>query len=201
MANILAPKGFSPTRHLAGGIPGRHNQYLIPSGHAENIFAGDLVQSDGNGGIQLATAASAILGVFKGVAFVDPAGSTRYSSSWTSGQTVLTNTQAIADVNDDPLTTLVVQTVGSLAAAEVGQLVNLDTSQAGNTSYGRSGQMVTGATGAENQFRVMRVMEFPERRSDGTISMTESGTNSWVEVSHANHESFRAMVAPSSLEQ
>ena len=201
MANFLAPKGFIPSRHVSGGTPGRMDDFLIPSGHAENIYTGDAVKSDGAGGIALATAADAILGIFQGVEYVDPNGEVRIQSYWTSGQTILAGTVALAHVMNDPDALFKVQTIGSLDAAEVGLLVNLDTSNAGSSTYGQSGMAVTGATGAENQWRVMRILETPERDSNGIIENTTGGTNAWVEVMCANHEYRRAAVAASSLEQ
>ena len=201
MANFLAPKGFIPSRHMSGGTPGRTNDYLIASGHAENTFTGDAVASNGNGGIRLATAADAILGIFGGVDFIDPNGETRMQAYWTSGQTILAGSIATARVMDDPDALFKVQTTGSLDAAEVGQLVNIDPATAGSSTFGLSGMAVTGATGAENQWRVMRILETPERDSAGIIENTTGGTNAWVEVMCANHEFRRAAVAASSLEQ
>ena len=56
MANKFAPKGFHVSRHLSGGTAGRMNDYKVQDGHAEDLYSGDIVKSDGNGGVMLAAA-------------------------------------------------------------------------------------------------------------------------------------------------
>jgi hypothetical protein len=50
MANLNAPFGFKPMRHVAA-LGHTANQYTIASGYGSNIAQGDMVKSDGSGGI------------------------------------------------------------------------------------------------------------------------------------------------------
>lgn len=51
MANIDAPKGFVPVRHMNGApYNGAHQLYLLPSSVGTNIFIGDVVKHAGSSG-------------------------------------------------------------------------------------------------------------------------------------------------------
>ena len=48
MSNLNAANGFTPLRHLTGGVI-RANEYPILSAYAANIASGDLVTLGANG--------------------------------------------------------------------------------------------------------------------------------------------------------
>jgi len=52
MANLDAPQGFTPMRHMSGGVI-RANAYEIANGSGTSIFTGDAVQLLTNGTITL----------------------------------------------------------------------------------------------------------------------------------------------------
>lgn len=48
MANIVAPRGFSPKRHINGSpYNGQHQLFLIPASDATAVFVGDVVKTQG----------------------------------------------------------------------------------------------------------------------------------------------------------
>jgi hypothetical protein len=63
MANVNAPNGFVPLRHLTGGVI-RANEYAIANGLAANLATGDLVTLAANGTVIRGTAGGVALGVF-----------------------------------------------------------------------------------------------------------------------------------------
>ena len=200
MANVNAPFGFRPTRHITGGTPGRTNGFSIASGYGTSIYYGDPVRSDGNGGIILATNAAAILGIFLGVNFTAPDGSIIFSPKWTASQALKAGSKAMALVCDDEMQLYEVMTAGSLSDAEVGLLVNVDFSTAGNDQSGYSRAAVTGAAGSENQFRVERILQPVIRNSDGMSALSLPGQYATVEVSLARSERGVSRVVPASTE-
>ena len=66
MANVNAPNGFVPLRHLTGGVI-RANEYAIANGYAANLASGDLVTLATDGTVIRGTAGGVALGVFYGV--------------------------------------------------------------------------------------------------------------------------------------
>lgn len=201
MPNNNAPFGFRPARHVTG-TGHRLGAYTIASGLAENIAIGDLVKSNGSGGIQKAGITDAVLGVFagyqlssQGLGAASYAGSSQGSipfyKMWVSGTTLSSGQTAIAYVHDDPLETFIVQTSQTLAAADLGAFVDLvDASP--NTVFGASRQTV-GATGAGVQFKVERIIEEAIRNVDANNNTTGwgmSGTGQYarVEVKPIKHE-------------
>jgi len=69
MANVNAANGFTPLRHLTGGVI-RPNEYPIASAYAANIASGDLVTLHTDGTIIRGTAGGTALGVFYGVEYI-----------------------------------------------------------------------------------------------------------------------------------
>lgn len=140
MANVDAPRGFWPVRHMAGGVI-RTNRYEIAGGLASNVFKGDPVKTSPgtNKRIDVAAAGNVLRGVFWGCEFIDAQGNVVFKNYWPTGQTIKTGTTAYAHVYDDPNILFGVQADGAVAAADIGQLIDLNFDQAGNTSTGISG--------------------------------------------------------------
>lgn len=158
MANLDAPNGFTPIRHLTGGTI-RMEEIGIASAEAAAIFSGDLVMQIAGGTIKVgtATAAGAAIGVFAGCKFTDTDGSIKYSKVWPAGQVA---TDAIAYVYTDPQIVFSAQTTGVALFADNGALLDL-TATAGSTITGRSAQEVNEAASAVDQFRQIGLVNKP----------------------------------------
>lgn len=200
MANPNMPFGFRPSRHIAGGTPGRTNGFSIASGYGTTIYLGDPVTRDGNDGIIRAAANTSILGIFVGVNIIGPDGSVVFSPKWTAGQTLATGFKAEALVIDDEFQTFIVQSSGSLDDASVGNLVNVDFATAGDDASGQSRAAVSTALSTENQFLVERILEVPVTNTDKMPAMSERGQYAIVEVSIARSARGVARVVPASTE-
>lgn len=161
MANADSPRGFTPMRHLTGGII-RPSEMLIADDYNTNIFSGDLVKLAAAGVIQLATAGDRFIGVFMGCRFVNDAGEQKFSKYWPASQSVQ-GSYAYALVIADPMVTFRAQADGAVAVTEIGQLTNMISTHAGSTNTGRSGQELNSSTGtAEAQFRILNKVDDPE---------------------------------------
>lgn len=153
MANVLAPFGFRPIRHVTS-LGHRTNQYGIASDYASQIHIGDMVKSVGTGNnIQLASRGDTILGRFAGcflttevigaANYGGPAsGGIYHYKSWIPGTVIPAGLKMQALVMDDPYETWEVQCIGSLTQDDVGAFVNLEP-RAGNALLGRSGWAVS----------------------------------------------------------
>lgn len=158
MANVDAPAGFRPLRHLGGGTA-RANEYDIASAYGSNIFTGDTVLLATDGTIQLATNGTRILGVFGGVKYTESDGEMKFSRYWPAS-TVSSDAKAL--VYDDPLITFGVQCATSITATEVGGLAD-HVSTTGNTLTGQSAMELSGTTGTGSAgFRVLGLVKRPD---------------------------------------
>lgn len=161
MTNINAPFGFRPSRHRTS-IGQSLGRYSIASGYAANMAIGDVVKSDGAGGIIKAAAGDAILGTFHGWNLDKTnQGSTQamipFSKQWVSG-TVVANGRIIALVDDDPFETFeVMVSAATFVAADLGSFANL-VDAAPDALFGLSRQSL-GAIGTGTQFRIERMVE------------------------------------------
>lgn len=140
MPNRDAPSGFFPVRHLSGGYI-RQTEYEIAGGLANAIFTGDPVKTSPgtNKRIDVAAAGNVLVGVFGGCQYVEPDGSIKFSRHWPAAQAIKTGTVAKAFVWDDPSIIFGIQCDGTFTATMVGQLIDFNFDQAGNTSTGVSG--------------------------------------------------------------
>ena len=161
MANLDAPNGFTPIRHLTGGTI-RMEEIGIVSGEAAAIYSGDLVMQIAGGTIKVgtATAGLAAIGVFGGCKFTKTTGEIVYSKIWPAGQTTLASADAVAYVYTDPNIVFSVQTAGTALFADNGALLDL-TATAGNATTGRSAQELNQAASSEDQFRQIGLVNKP----------------------------------------
>ena len=158
MPNVNAPNGFTPVRHLSGGVIAA-NEYRIASGLASNIFAGDLVILKDDGFLDVAAAGSTnCIGVFQGAQWVDVDGTVRFEKQWPSGRATLGAAPARAFVFDDPNIVFQAQT-STCAQTNVGNNADI-TATAGNTATGMSRQSINmaGAAAATAQIRILGLM-------------------------------------------
>jgi hypothetical protein len=161
MANLDAPNGFTPIRHLTGGTI-RLEEMPIAKETAAAIFSGDLVMALATGFIKVgtATAGLAACGVFWGCKFTNPAGQIVYSPYWPAAQATLSDSDAVGYVYSDPNIVFSVQTTGAALFADNGALLDL-TATAGSTSTGRSAQEINEAASSEDQFRQIGLVNKP----------------------------------------
>ena len=163
MANLDAPQGFTPVRHMSGGVI-RTNAYEIANGSGTSIFSGDAVQLLTNGTITLMANDTKPIGVFAGCEYTDQAtGDVKFLKVWTASSTVATNSAVKAYVFDDPDITFSIQCDGTFANTDVGLNSNV-TLTAGNTAFGYSKQEITVSTFAVTAtlpIRILRLIDEP----------------------------------------
>jgi hypothetical protein len=188
MANLNAANGFTPVRHLKGGVIRFDGGFKIASALASDIFSGDLVLSTGSDKyIDIAigaagTASGAILGVFAGVRYVDANGDVKFMKNWISGTATLGAQDAEAYVYTDPDIVYKAQAI-TIAAANVGQRADMDDTNAGSAATGISAQRVDSTFGATGQLKVLGLAQEP----DGVFE-SEYGANAKVYVTISDSE-------------
>lgn len=153
MANVDSPNGFTPVRHLTGGLI-RMEEMPIAKETAAAIFSGDVVEALSTGYIKVgtATSAGAATGVFAGCKYTNPQGQIVYSPYWPAAQATLADADAVGYVYSDPNIVFQAQCSGTGAFADNGALVDLEAT-AGSTSTGRSAQEVNENASTIDQFR------------------------------------------------
>ena len=113
MANVDAPNGFTPLRHLTGGVI-RANEYAIANGYAANLASGDIVALHTDGTIIRGTAGGVVLGVFYGVEYIEnDTGDVKFRKVWNNATTAKSNDPIKAYVYDDPNITYKIQCNGT----------------------------------------------------------------------------------------
>jgi hypothetical protein len=187
MANLDAPFGFIPMRHLSGGTIRASDRYRIADAYNTDIFEGDLVATDGAGNVVIASASTLNIGVFKGCWYYESDGTPRFRNRWPADTTVQTGTVVTAVVFDDPNITYRAQASGSVVAADVGLLADIDTATAGSTVTGRSGQAVGAHDASEGNFRILAVLDYARRNAAGNQAKLEAGQDAVVEVQLVEH--------------
>jgi len=161
MANLNAANGFTPLRHLTGGVI-RANEYPILSGFAANLASGDLVTLSANGTLIRGTAGGVALGVFYGVEYIATDGSVKFEKVWNTGTVTKDAVNAKAYVYDDPNITYKVQVNGTMVSTAVGALANV-TIGTFNSTYGHSTDELDFATLATTAkvLRILRLIDYP----------------------------------------
>lgn len=195
MANPDAPFGFREYNHGGGGTPGRLEELRIATDYGTAIGFGDIVKTDGDGNVALATAGDAMIGVFKGCRYTAPDGSIIFKKNWVASTATQSGSVIYALVNTDPSIFLEAQSDGSMTRADVGQLCNLVAGTV-NATTGMSTMQTSATGGSESQFVVVDVIEGkPVRGSDGYQTLLATGTNARVVVKPAKHERGGAATA------
>ena len=183
MANLDAPNGFVPVRHLNGGTVRYTGGYTIASGEASSIFQGDAVilhatpAGDGNN-IDVAAAGGEIIGVFAGCQYTAANGDVVWSNQWVGGTTTKGSAPAEAFVYTDPSIVFSVQVDGTIANTDIGNFADL-VAGAGNASTGVSGFELSATTaGTIAQFQILGLSAQPE----GIFTADISSANPRVDV-------------------
>lgn len=185
MANINAPRGLTPVRHLSGmSWNGATNDYPIASGYNVSLYIGDPVKAVTGGTIERAEPGDVILGVFRGCSYsstdINQGTHPFQKTYWKAGTQAA---DAMAVVVDDPGVIFEVQANGVLAAD--GVFANADLAAgAGSTLTGISGFQLDVATLAATaaQLRILRLVPRPDNAF---------GANAKVEVL-INEHTFKA---------
>jgi len=144
MANVNAPYGLRPSRHLTGGVT-RTTEYPISASYTTKIYLGDPVGLT-SGLLVIGTdAGTEHIGVFAGVNYVNAAGEVKFSKYWT-GETSATEIKAL--VYDDPNQVFAIEAT-TFGTANRGVAYDLDVT-AGTDSIGLSKTIlnVAGTSGA-----------------------------------------------------
>lgn len=187
MANVNRAFGFIPRRHLLGGVIAL-SRHHIASGLASNIFTGDaVIPVNTSKNINVAAATNRILGVFKGVQFVNAAGEIKFEHNWASGTVPKTGTTPDAWVYDDPRILFLVSMSGAFALADIGAFADLTKGTAGSTLTGQSGDQIDSTTvGSGSAFKIYDYDRSPDN---------EVGANARVLVGAVLHYHDGAMTA------
>ena len=161
MSNLNAANGFTPLRHLTGGVI-RANEYPIANAQTGSMAAGDIVALNASGTVIRGTAGGVALGVFYGVEYIATDGSVKFEKVWTSGTVTEQGVVAKAYVYDDPNITYKVQTNGTFVSTAVGALANV-TLGTFNSTYGHSTDELDFATLATTSkvLRILRLIDYP----------------------------------------
>ena len=179
MANVDAPFGF----RQVGGLGSRPtsegtSKYIIESGFADSIFAGDIVEAGagtseggtaiaaGYVGNAAATSSSRNLGIFNGCFYTDPTTSKpTFKNYWPTG----TAAEAQAFVYDNPDDLFEVQSEGTLVRATVARAVDMAYTT-GVTINGRSKEEISVTAGADLAVRVVRISGDPANSDIGSAN-------------------------------
>lgn len=183
MANVDAPNGFTPVRHLTGGTI-RMEEMPIASGEAAAIFSGDVVEMQAGGTIKVGTATSgdAACGIFAGCSYTASDGTPVYSKYWPAATVTSGAADAIGYVYSDPNIVFSAQTTGTAAQTENGALLDL-TATAGSVATGRSNQEINEAASTVDQFRQLGLVKKPDNAW---------GANAEIEVTFYKHNRLPA---------
>jgi hypothetical protein len=138
MANVDAPNGAKPVRHLTGGVIRAREWKIIGDGNASsNIFTGDFVKLQSSGYITVAGAGDRLLGVFAGCKYTASDGTPKFAKYWPASTATLGSADVTAYVYDDPNIVFAIQGDGTDAFTQVGNLANI-VATAGSTTTGQS---------------------------------------------------------------
>ena len=182
---VAAPYCFKPVNLVGGQVyTGSTRQYNIASGHATNIFFGEIVIMSSNGCVTSAALTATtvnIVGVFQGCSYVNSLGQRVFSQYYpaTISQTPDTVNETVAYVADDPdlvmkvavvsgTTTIAQATRANLVGGMVALVVN-----AGSTITGDSAWAVLNAKDASTTTLPFRILDVVPETSPATGSFVE----------------------------
>jgi hypothetical protein len=181
---IDAPYGFRPVNLLGGQVfAGSTRQMAIASGHATNIFFGDIVIMSSNGCINNATltdSAVQVAGIFMGCSYINSSSQRVFGQYYpaTITQTVDSSNGTVAFVADDPDLVMKVAIVsgtttisGTLRAGLVGATAAW-VANAGSTITGDSKQAILSTTGTATTLP-LKVIDVVPDTTNSSGSFTE----------------------------
>ena len=183
MANIDAPFGF----RQVGGLGSRPtsegtSKYVIESGFADSIYAGDVVEagtgtSEGGGVLAYGyvgsseTDAVRNIGIFNGCFYEDPTTLKPTFKNYWPGDVATTSPTAgaTAFVYDNPDDLFEVQTSGTLTQVIASRGIDMGYT-AGSTINGRSKEEITATAKSGGQFVVVRISGDPSNSDTGNAN-------------------------------
>jgi len=181
---IDAPYGFRPVNLLGGQVfAGSTRQMAIASGHATNIFFGDIVIMSSNGCINNATltdSAVQVAGIFMGCSYINSSSQRVFGQYYpaTITQTVDSTNGTIAYIADDPDLVMKVAIVsgttvisGNTRAGLVGGTAAW-VANAGSTITGDSKQAVLSTVGTATTLP-LKVIDVVPDTANSSGSFTE----------------------------
>lgn len=133
MPSTAAPFGLRPVYHPSGTI--RNEAGTILTGYATGILQYRPVFIGTDGSLQAATAGIRFCGTFLGVEYTDTNGRRQYVNQWTASTTA---TDIVAYYTRDQNIVYEIQSVGSVALADVGNQADFSAASAGSTTTGLS---------------------------------------------------------------
>lgn len=152
MALTAQTYGLIPAYHPTGQNRAREYDILNNNGtgYGTAIFFGDLVMLDsaGNGTVEIGDGSSNCLGVFAGCEYIDPTGRPVTSPNWNASTLVLAGSRIKCYVYDDPKTVFKVGVSANAASyvqTAVGDQVDIANNGTGSTLTGHSAASITAA--------------------------------------------------------
>lgn len=183
-------RGFVPHKHIAGNAAFVTRRYHVSSNNSTAIFAGDPVELNVNGHVQVIDTSGVsanelpILGIVGQVLDVNQRPLTHNLPS--TGNFLNASTEGYVDVYDDPGIIFLVNVDATGKQADIGMFIQT-TAGSANSSAGISGFQLKGSTAVASsvghRFQVMRV---GSNQLDGVDSF--DGTFQDYEVRIANHQ-------------
>lgn len=182
---IDAPYGFRPVNLLGGQVfAGSTRQMAIASGHATNIFFGDIVIMSANGCINNATltdSAVQVAGIFMGCSYINSSSQRVFGQYYpaTISQTVDSANGTVAFVADDPdlvMRVAIVSGTTTMSGKDRAGLVGATAAwvaNAGSTITGDSKQAILSTTGTATTLPLKVIDVVPD---------TVNSANSFTEV-------------------
>ena len=181
---IDAPYGFRPVNLLGGQVfAGSTRQMAIASGHATNIFFGDIVIMSSNGCINNATltdSAVQVAGIFMGCSYINSSSQRVFGQYYpaTITQTVDSANGTVAYIADDPDLVMKVAIVsgtttisGNIRSGLVGATAAW-VANAGSTITGDSKQAILSTTGTATTLP-LKVIDVVPDTTNSSGSFTE----------------------------
>jgi len=186
MSSTLSPNGLTPSRRWGSSNSTGTNMYNIASGYATSIYTGTLVEiAAGNLNILAAgtgnTAAKPI-GVFQGCQYTAANGTPTWSAYWPASTAVLSGSQAIGYVCDDPFATFIVQADGAVSAQNLMTLNYEAIIGTGSLITGQSNGSLDASTGKTGATALLRPIAY-----EATPGNTQASAYPRLEVELIHH--------------
>lgn len=186
-ANNFGLNGFTPHRHLAGGVI-RTQRFQIntsgTTGFDDTIRQGDPVKLNTDGTLELAAAGdTGLLGIFNGCEYIASDGSVVFDDQWTASTPVQTGSKIYAHVYADPNITYAVTSDETTVSAQAMVGANADfVAGTGSSLTKRSGaylDVTTTIGSATANFRILDIIDI--------VGNTVGNTKTRFEVKFNEH--------------
>jgi hypothetical protein len=178
MSATAAPFGLRPVYHPSGVIRQEALASGILSTYGTAIYTGTPIKYDTNGTIIVtATGADSAIGVFQGCEF-SSAGHYFVLPYWPAAQTYDTpgpnnaTNPMWAFFTSDPNIIYEGQSVGSVAAADVGESINVQTASGGSVYSGYSNQSLSAPTGSSaGTFQIVGIAPYEDNKAGDAFTI------------------------------